>query len=181
LLQAARSGDADALPALFDGAYPQLRALARRRLNLDLRGALLDTNSLVHEAYVRICHLQCLPAESTRHFMCYAARVMRSIVVDFARSELTHRRGGGALHVTLNTASAAAASDAASQILNIDAALAELGHYGQRLSEVVQMRYFAGMTEAQIADALGVTERTVRRDWNKAKLLLRDILSGGAP
>lgn len=180
LLQAAKSGDGDALPALFDGAYEHLRRLARKRLRHDARGVLLDTTSLVHEAYVRVCRLQRIPAESTRHFMCYAARVMRSIVVDFARSDLAQRRGGGALHEPLNTThleSPAESHDGAIQILTVDAALLELASYDERLREVVEMRYFAGMTETQIALALDVTERTVRRDWNKARLLLRDILS----
>lgn len=180
LLLAAKSGDAEALPALFDGAYEHLRRLARKRLKHDARGVLLDTTSLVHEAYVRICHLQHIPAESSRHFMCYAARVMRSVVVDFARSDLAQRRGGGALHETLNTAkleSHAESQNGAIQILTVDAALLELASYGERLREVVEMRYFAGMTETQIALALDVTERTIRRDWNKARLLLRDILS----
>jgi RNA polymerase sigma factor (TIGR02999 family) len=180
LLQAAKSGDAEALPALFAGAYEHLRRLARKRLRRDSRGVLLDTTSLVHEAYVRICRLQHIPAESTSHFMCYAARVMRSIVVDFARSNLAQRRGGGAVHETLNTThleSHAESNDGAVQILEVDAALLELANYGERLRELVEMRYFAGMTETQIALVLDVTERTVRRDWNKARLLLRDILN----
>lgn len=180
LLLAAKNGNAEALPALFDGAYEHLRSLARKRLKHDARGVLLDTTSLIHEAYMRICHLQRIPAESTSHFMCYAARVMRSVVVDFARADLTHRRGGGAPHVSLNTAHLEAHAESpngAVQILNVDAALVELESYGERLREVVEMRYFAGMTETQIALALNVTERTVRRDWNKARLLLRDILS----
>jgi RNA polymerase sigma factor (TIGR02999 family) len=180
LLLAAKNGDDDALPALFDGAYEHLRRLARKRLKHDVRGVLLDTTSLVHEAYVRICRLQSIPTESTSHFMCYAARVMRSVVVDFARSDLAQRRGGGALHETLNTAHLephAESNNSAMQILKVDAALLELASYGERLREVVEMRYFAGMTETQIALALDVTERTVRRDWSKARLLLRDILS----
>jgi RNA polymerase sigma factor (TIGR02999 family) len=180
LLQAARNGDSEALPALFDSAYEHLRRLARKRLKYDARGVLLDTTSLVHEAYVRICRLQRIPAESTSHFMCYAARVMRSVVVDFARSDLAQRRGGGALHETLITAhldSHAESHNGAIQILEVDAALLELASYGERLRELVEMRYFAGMTETQIALALHVTERTIRRDWNKARLLLRDILS----
>lgn len=180
LLQAAKSGDAEALPALFDGAYEHLRRLAHKRLKQDARGVLLDTTSLVHEAYMRLCRLQRIPADSTRHFLCYVARVMRSVVVDFARSDLAQRRGGGALHEPLNTAhleSHAESHDGAIQILKVDAALLELESYGERLREVVEMRYFAGMTETQIALALDVTERTVRRDWSKARLLLRDILS----
>lgn len=141
------------------------------------RDANLDTTSLVHEAYIRLSRVHRLPAQSTCHFVRYVARAMRTIIVDIARERLAQRRGNGATHVTLNTSvHPRAGDDGATQILNVHEALDALARCDERLVTVVEMRYFAGISDKDIATALGVTDRTVRRQWEKAKLLLRDAL-----
>jgi RNA polymerase sigma factor (TIGR02999 family) len=175
LLHEAAAGNEAALKRVFDATYAELRTLARARLARNSRGALLDTTALVHESYLRLASAHRLGIESRRHFVRYAGHVMRSVIVDFAREAQTERRGGLALRVTLDTHvdESLAASD---EILDVHEALEELAQFDARMVQVVEMRYFAGMTEVEIADALGVTERTVRRDWEKARLLLADSL-----
>jgi RNA polymerase sigma factor (TIGR02999 family) len=170
------AGDDVALKLVFDAAYSDLRKLARMRLTPRSRGALLDTTSLVHESYLRFASAGRMNIHDRRHFICYAGRVMRSVIVDFVRESLAERRGGDALHVTLNTGIGATSVAGEAQIINVHEALEELGKHDARMVQVVEMRYFAGMTEAEIADALDVTERTVRRDWEKARLLLAESL-----
>ena len=108
--------------------------------------------------------------------MRWAAQVMRSVIVDFARRRVAGRRGGSAARVTLDVEHVAAAAGE-QEILGIHQALDRIAVIDPRLTQVVEMRYFGGMTEPEIAEALGVTERTVRRDWQKARLLLREALA----
>jgi RNA polymerase sigma factor (TIGR02999 family) len=108
--------------------------------------------------------------------MSYAATAMRSIIVDAARAGQAQRRGGDAEHVTLNTEIGDGAANPEDEILDVHAALDELGKLDPRLAKVVEMRYFGGMKDEEIAQALGVTDRTVRRDWEKARLLLNRAL-----
>jgi RNA polymerase sigma factor (TIGR02999 family) len=173
LIERANVGDADALNRIFAALYPELHTLARARLRRNAPLTLLDTTALLHESYLRLIKLGQLRVESRAHFLAYAARTMRSIVVDFARSRLAERRGGGAQELVLDTAIAAdAASAPEAEIVRVHDALEELAHVDERLVRVVEMRYFGGLTEEEIGAALGVTERTVRRDWEKARLLL---------
>jgi RNA polymerase sigma factor (TIGR02999 family) len=176
LLQRARVGDADAADALFAATYPDLRRLARARLRSGGRCTLLDTCSLVHESYVRFARAGRLELEDRLHFMRWAGRVMRSVIVDFARKRLSDRRGGGATPVTLTDGLAAGPCGEA-EILAVHEALRKLAEVDARMAQVVELRYFGGLTEPEIAEALGVTERTVRRDWEKARLLLREALA----
>jgi RNA polymerase sigma factor (TIGR02999 family) len=156
-------------------AYRQLRVLARARLRHGGRETLLDTTALVHEAYLRIAGVEMASAEQ-RSFLAYASRTMRSVIVDFARKRQAACRGGDAVIVTLSGAVAEPQSAAADDIVRVHHALEELSRIDARLAQVVEMRYFAGMAEAQIAQALGISERTVRRDWEKARLLLSRVL-----
>ena len=173
LIERANVGDADALNRIFAALYPELHILARARLRRNAPLTLLDTTALLHQSYLRLIKLGQLRVESRAHFLAYAARTMRSIVVDFARSRLAERRGGGAQELVLDTAIAAdAASAPEAEIVRVHDALEELAHVDERLVRVVEMRYFGGLTEEEIGAALGVTERTVRRDWEKARLLL---------
>lgn len=179
LIRLANDGDEAALHRLFNATYQDLRRLARMRLTHSARGVLLDTTSLVHESYLRFAGAGELNLADRQHFLRYAAAVMRSVIVDFVRERMAERRGGHAQHLTLNTQiSDAGPSDGEAEILRIHEALAELAKYDERMARVVEMRYFAGMTENEIADALGVTDRTVRRDWEKARLLLAEALAG---
>lgn len=175
-IHGAQRGERAALASLFEAMYPDLRRLARARLRRSSHDALLQTTALVHETFIRFACATSAKLEDRRHFLCYLSRTMRSVVVDSARARLSERRGGGAMHVTLGPRVENAQLQGEVEILKVHDALEHLAHYGQRIAQVVEMRYFAGMTEPQIAEALGVTERTVRRDWEKARALLVEAL-----
>jgi len=178
LIQLASNGDETALRAVFDRTYEELRTLARMRLSRSRRGAILDTTALVHESFLRFATAGTLNLADRQHFIRYAATVMRSVIVDFVRQSNAERRGGDAPHITLNTHIGEASCAGEDEILRVHEALDELARYDKRLVQVVEMRYFAGMTEQEIAEALDITDRTVRRDWEKARLLLAEALAG---
>ncbi len=178
LIARANGGDANAVNELFERLYGELHALARARLRNHAPFTVLDTTSLLHESYLRLHNLGSLDVTSRAHFLAYASRTMRSIIVDFARRRLAQRRGGGAVDITLHTGIVEGApSGGEEEIVRVHDALEELAHVDERLVRVVEMRYFGGMSEAEIAQALGVTDRTVRRDWEKARLMLSVALS----
>ena len=168
--------DLAGMEALWTGLYPDLKQLARSRLRRSGANTLLDTTGLVNDAYLRVAGAASLCDASPGQFLAYAARTMRSVVIDLARERQAARRGGDLARLTLSTTviEGAAAED---EPLEIDRALQQLAELEPRLSQVVEMRYFGGFTEAAIGAALGVTERTVRRDWDKARLLLRAMLT----
>lgn len=172
LIDRANAGDEAARNALFEALYVELHDLARARLRRHARFTLLDTTALLHESYLRLVHAGRLDVASREHFLCYAARTMRSIIVDFARANLAQRRGGGLPNLTLDTADAQAAPDAELEIVRVHDALGELAKADENLARVVEMRYFGGLTEKEVAKAMGVSDRTVRRNWEKARLLL---------
>lgn len=178
LLSRARDGDRPAFDALFERLYPELRRLAHSRLSGHQRQPLLDTTILLHECYLRLLGADKLTPVDRAHFMGYAAHAMRSVIVDAVRSAQRQRRGGGAEHVPLDTEVADMLAQPHEEVLDVDRALNDLARLEPRLARVVEMRYFAGLKETQIAQALGVTERTVRRDWEKARLLLAHALKG---
>jgi RNA polymerase sigma factor (TIGR02999 family) len=176
LIHLASGGDADATERLFAATYPELRKLARLRLRAGGRQTLLDTASLVHESYLRFAAAGQLRLEDRVHFLRWAAKVMRSVIVDFARRRSAMRRGGDRIKITwtpdLDRAEPASEDD----IVRVHEALEELATVDPRMAQVVEMRYFAGMLDTEIAEVLGITDRTVRRDWEKARLLLREAL-----
>ena len=176
-IRRAQDGDAEALRMVFDATYAELRAMARARLRMSSRNTLLDTTSMVHEAYLRFAEAGRLRVDDRQHFLKYASHAMRSVIVDFIRERVAQRRGGDAVHVTLNSQIGEATGEAEREILHVQEALEELAHYDARLVAVVEMRYFAGMSETEIATALGVNERTVQRDWQKARLFLTESLT----
>lgn len=176
LIRMAVTGDPAAWGHVFDATYADLRALARMRLAATPRGALLDTTSLVHESFLRFANAGRLEVSDRNHFFRYAATVMRSVIVDLARQQLADRRGGNARHITLNTQIGEDACAGEQEILRVHEALEELGKLDPRLAQIVEMRYFAGMTEQEMADVLGVTDRTIRRGWEKARVLLAAAL-----
>jgi RNA polymerase sigma factor (TIGR02999 family) len=172
LLQAARRGDESAVNQIFSVMYGDLHRIAHARLRRNQAVTLLDTTSLVHESYLRFLKAGQVKVSDRLHFLAYAARVMRSIIVDAVRKRQADRRGGGVVRVTLNTAIEEEIQAPEDEIARVGDAITELAKLDNRLAQVVEMRYFAGLTEIEIAQALGVTERTVRRDWEKARLLL---------
>jgi RNA polymerase sigma factor (TIGR02999 family) len=165
-----------AVDGLFAASYDELRRLARSRLRSGGRDTVLDTTALVHEAYMRLVDVGRLRVRDRLHFFNYASHAMRSVIVDLVRSRQADRRGGGAVHVTLAGDSTPGIPAGEKEILLVHQALEQLTAMDDRLSKTVEMRYFGGMTEAEIAEALGVTDRTIRRDLTKARLLLRAAL-----
>jgi RNA polymerase sigma factor (TIGR02999 family) len=176
LIHRANAGDSLARESLFAMLYQDLHALARSRLRRSETITLLDTTSLVHESYLRYVNSRDLEFADRGKFFAYAASVMRSIIVDEVRKRHAERRGGEAEHLTLNTGAVDSLAHDDGEIIGVHEALDELAALDPRLARVVEMRYFAGLTEADIAAALGVTDRTVRRDWDKARALLFDAL-----
>ncbi len=178
LLHRAQAGDAAAADALFAESYPLLQRMARARLRAHVRTPTLDTGALVHEAYLRFVSSGRLRIEDRLHFQRWTARVMRSVIVDMARRRLAERRGGDVVRVSL-TSDLPMAVDAAAQdlVVRVHEALENFPERDARAAQVVELRFFAGMTEPEVAEALGVTDRTVRRDWEKARLLLAGMLA----
>jgi RNA polymerase sigma factor (TIGR02999 family) len=176
LLSRAHAGDEVARERLFAVAYHDLRAQARRQLRDGGRSTLLNTTALVHESFLRFQRAGKLLGSERGQFFSYAARVMRAVIVDFARRRQAERRGGDAVHMPLNTQLAESVHAGEDHVIRINDAIEDLLARDASLAKVVEMRYFAGMTEAEIADVLGVTDRTVRRYWEKARLLLAAML-----
>ena len=172
LIRSVNEGVAGAQDDLFSAAYPELRMLARSRLRDGGRATLLDTTALVHESYLRFVQSGQLRSDARRAFFAYASQVMRSVIVDTVRERLALRRGGDLQRVTLDTDQGDRLAGPEEQVRDVHDALERLFQVEPRLARVAEMRYFGGYGEAEIADALDVTERTVRRDWDKARRLL---------
>ena len=176
LIQQVIAGEPNARESLFEAAYPELRKLARSRLRDGGRNTFLATTALVHEAYLRLLHISELRLEDRRAFFAYASKVMRSVIVDSVRERQAERRGGNRVEVTLDTQASADLPVGEAEVVNVHEALLALEHAEPRLAKVVEMRYFGGYSEQEIANVLEVNERTVRRDWDKARLLLMVLL-----
>lgn len=171
-------GGAQGVQALFPVLYRELRRLARSRLSGGPRPTLLDTSALVHEAFLRMQRDGGVIVSDREHFLAYAATTMRSILIDFVRRRRAERRGGDLHRVTLDTLAAEHLGVAADdEVLAVHEALEALAEVDARLVRVVEMRYFAGLTDPEIGAVLGVTDRTVRRDWERARLLLAQMLA----
>ncbi|HSI51976.1 MAG TPA: ECF-type sigma factor [Ideonella sp.] len=165
--------------ALFQQLYQDLRRLARARLRRSEDITLLDTTALVHESYLRMQQQEdaALAELPPGQFLAYASRSMRFVVIDFVRQRHAERRGGGQFQVTLNTEIGDSLAVDDTEVLRIHEALEELAQVDERLARIVDMRCFGGLDEATIAEALGITDRTVRRDWQKARLMLKAALA----
>jgi RNA polymerase sigma factor (TIGR02999 family) len=172
LLRRAASNDRGAIDELFTLLYDDLNRMARARLAENSPITLLDATSLAHEAYLRLRNAQRLDIEDRTHFLAYVAQVLRAIIVDFARRRSAARRGGAQVHVSLDTDLAETLSDADRQVEVVDDALQVLEKSDPRLKRVVELRYFGGLSDTEIAEALGMTTRTVSRDLARARLLL---------
>lgn len=166
-----RDGDPNALDHLLPLVYDELRALARAQLRNERPGHTLGTTGLVHEAYLRLSGRQALGAEDRRQFFAIAAQAMRRVLIDYARTRNRIKRGGGRPqepieHPLLSDRSA-------EEILLLDAALERLARANGRAARVVEQRFFAGLTLEETADVLGVSMKTVQRDWLVARAWLR--------
>ena len=187
LLKASRAGERDAYERVFELVYDHLRAAAHAQLRRDGRhragGHTLSTTAVVHEAWLRLADPTRLDVRDRAHFLAIASRVMRQVLIQYARRFKASRRGGGAVHLDLDEVergTSLAVDEQAESIVALDEALERLAALNPRLSQVVECRYFGGLTELETADALGVTERTVRRDWVKARAWLAVELGSGA-
>ena len=176
LIRRVNAGEPGAQDALFVTAYPELRKLARARLHDGGRNTVLDTTVLVHESYLRFLRVGELRSDDRRAFFAYASRVMRSVIIDAVRERQAERRGGDRQRLTLNSQIVDNLPAGEDDVLQVHEALEMLAQAEPRLAKVVEMRYFGGYSEQEIADALELTERTVRRDWDKARLLLAAML-----
>jgi RNA polymerase sigma factor (TIGR02999 family) len=172
LLRAAGAGDREAADQVVALLYDDLHRLAKSRLRGVGGLTLLDTTSLVHESYLRIQRSDDLAFVDRRYFLAYAAKVMRTILIDAVRARQAARRGGDVEHVPLETEAGGGLAAQDDEALRVHEALEELAAVEPRLAQVVEMRYFGGLAESEIADCLAVTERTVQRDWQKARLFL---------
>jgi RNA polymerase sigma factor (TIGR02999 family) len=170
LLLAASSGEGPARAALFERLYDPLRELAHRQLRQAQEGA-LDTTELLHETYLKLCDAPRLSARDRAHFFALAARVMRQILVDHFRAGVADKRGGGNVRVALDSVSIPA-EQRGEIVLAIDEALERLSTVSERTARVVELKFFGGLTEPDIAVALEVSERTVRREWRQARAWL---------
>jgi RNA polymerase sigma factor (TIGR02999 family) len=162
-------------PCSASSVYPRLRRIARARLRFG-RDTLLDTTALVHESYVRFAKSSGNAAANLLSLLRYASRIMHNIVVESIRRRNAAVHGGGAVRVELEAGMGVRNHAGSEEFTAVGRALEQLERVDPRLAKVVQMRFFGGLTEAEIARALGVTERTVRRDWEKARLLLAHAL-----
>ena len=176
VLTASRQGDTAAFSRAFEAAYQELQRIARRQLRRLRPGQTLTTTALVHEAFVKLVQSP-LDTLDKAHFLALAARAMRQILVDYARQRGSLKRGGDRRPITFDGDSIPVKA-LAEEMLGIDRALSRLETLDERLARVVEWRYFGGMTEEEMAEALGVTTRTVRREWQKARAFLYRELQG---
>ena len=173
-----RSNVPKAVNRLFDVLYNDLHRVARGRLRSNGQPIDLSATALLHETYERLVKLDELKVADRKQFFTYAAAVMRSVIVDMARSRLTARRGAGAFEVPLDTImESSLASPLDETVVEIHEALDQLEAVEPRLARVVEMRYFAGLTLPEIAETMGVGVRTVGRDWDKARALLAAMVA----
>lgn len=180
LLAAMRAGDRAAVDRLFPLVYRELHAAAHRQLVRFRPGDTLDTTALVHEAYLRLAGNGAGTFEDRRHFFAVAARAMRQIIVDHARRRGAERRGGGRAALSLERVEVASPERSA-DLVALDEALTTLGRLNERLVRVVELRFFAGLSVDETAQALDLSPRTVKREWQKARAYLyRAVTDDGA-
>lgn len=179
LLGAARAGDREACDRVFAAVYSELRRLASRQRWRVGGGHTLATTALVHEAYIKLAGNLGWSSHDRMHFFALAGRAMRQILVDHARHRRRDKRGGGAEHVELDEAELGVEREA-EELLALDQALERLGAVDPELVRLVEWRFFAGLTLEEIAAEVGVSERTLKRQWRAAKAFLHSRLAGGS-
>ena len=170
-LSAARGGDKSALDRVLATLYRELHGMARRQLGGQQHGHTLDTTALVHEAYLKLAGGAQLAAVDRNHLLALSARAMRQVLVDDARARKADKRGGGIDALTLTTR-IDAGERAVVEVLALDELLASLHTLDERAAQIVELRYFGGYSEVEIAEMLGISDRTLRRDWRKARAFL---------
>lgn len=179
LLLASRSGDDDALDRLFPQVYDELKLIARQRLARHGRGYTLDTTALVHESYLKLVDQTRVEPRDRAHFFALASRAMRFIIIDHARARAAAKRGGKADPVPFDNVQVAVEEQAV-ELLDLNDALERLAERDERLAEVVDCRFFGGLTYEEVAEATGRSVATVKRDWRRARAWLYSEMRGPA-
>ena len=177
LLAEWRDGKQSALDELYPLVYDELHRLARRYMSRERKGHTLQTTALIHEAYVRLVDQKNVQWANRSHFFAISAQIMRRILIDHARRHAYAKRGGGARQVSLEEA-AIVVPDHSEELLRLDEALKSLAEMDPRRSQVVELRYFGGLNNEEIAGVLHISENTVTRDWNMARAWLYQQLTG---
>ena len=177
LLSAARRGEDGAMDRLLPLVYDELRLRARRQLRRLRPGQTLSTTALVNEAYLKLIDRSQADWRDRTHFLAVSAMAMRQILVDEARRHASQKRGGEVRKVTLEEGRLGAAEDRAAEILSLHEALTTLAKVDERSSKMVELRFFGGLTVEETAQVLGVTDRTVKRDWRRSRAYLFQVLS----
>lgn len=162
------SGDRDAFDCFYQSVYPQIRAMARQRMARAGRELTINTTGLVHESWLRLVNSNALDFESSGHFFATASRVMRNIIVDAVRARCSAKRGNGLQAVTIDHQHITVEGQA-EQLFEIDRQLTQLEAYDERLARLIEFRFFGGLSEPEVAEALGVSLSTVQRDWARAR------------
>jgi RNA polymerase sigma factor (TIGR02999 family) len=178
LLHAWSAGNQDAYNRIVDTVYPELRKIAQRCLSGERPQHTIQATALVHEAYLRLVDIQQIQWQDRAHFFAVSARIMRHILVDYARAGHSAKRGGGIRRVDFKEALVVSA-ELGPELLRMDEALNELAQFDSRKARVVEMRYFGGLTTNEIASVLGISPQSVNRDWNLAKAWLAREMTRG--
>jgi RNA polymerase sigma factor (TIGR02999 family) len=176
LLHTWNGGDQEALALVTPLVHAELRQMARRHIKGERAGHSLQVTGLVNECYLRLVGAQTVPWQDRGHFLAWSSRLMRQILVDFARERQAAKRGNGFRHVTLNDRHGC--REVGRDLVALDDALRALAQVDARKSQVVELRFFGGLNTEEVADALGVSTKTVLRDWQLAKMWLFRELAG---
>jgi RNA polymerase sigma factor (TIGR02999 family) len=179
LLAEWREGNQAALDDLYPLVYDELHRLARRYMSRERKGHTLQTTALINEAYVRLVDQRNVHWANRSHFFAISAQIMRRILIDHARRHAYAKRGGGARQVSLDE-TAAVINDDLAEFLRLDEALKSLAELDPRRSQVVELKYFGGLNNDEIAGVLKISKNTVIRDWNMARAWLHSQLAGSA-
>jgi len=177
LLAEWRDGNQSALDELYPLVYDELHRLARRYMSREKKGHTLQATALINEAYVRLVDQKNVQWANRSHFFAISAQIMRRILIDHARRHAFAKRGGGAQQVSLEEV-AVITPDASRELVRLDEALKSLAEMDPRRSQVVELRYFGGLNNEEIAGVLHISENTVTRDWNMARAWLYQQLTG---
>lgn len=177
LLRRIREGEAEAESELFPLVYAELRELAARLMRAERPGHTLQPTDLVHESFFKLMGGSAATAADRRHFLSIASRAMRQVLVSHARKNSADKRGGGVAHMRITNVDAGLDVDM-TELVALDDALAKLGELNPRLPRVIELRFFAGLSESETAEALQVTPRTIQRDWAMARAWLYKEMYG---
>jgi len=177
LLAEASGGNRQAFNRLVPLVYDELHQLAASRLRFERDGHTLNATALVHEAYFRLVGQERVQWKGRAHFFALASQAMRRILMNYAQARNAQKRGGGVPSVELDAVSESIGSEVAAELLALDEALSNLERFNERGARVVEYRFFGGLTHDEIAEAMGLSEATVRRAWRSSRAWLRDALA----